>query len=87
LSTKITDKALEADWLGVCRRSAERLQSVFAEYPSTTERRVGIGRGAGGDQTLVIDGGAEEVVLAELDRLHADGYEFTAISEERGVVS
>jgi myo-inositol-1(or 4)-monophosphatase len=86
LSTKITDKALEADWLGVCRRSAERLQSVFAEYPSTTERRVGIGRGAGGDQTLVIDGGAEDVVLAELDRLHADGYEFTAISEERGVV-
>jgi myo-inositol-1(or 4)-monophosphatase len=86
LSTKITDKALEADWLGVCRRSAERLQSMFAEYPSTAEREVGIGRGAGGDQTLVIDDGAEDVVLAELDRLHAEGYEFTAISEERGVV-
>jgi myo-inositol-1(or 4)-monophosphatase len=87
LSTKITDKALEADWLGVCRRSAERLGNVFAEYPSTAERQVGIGQGAGGDQTLVIDSGAEDVVLAELDRLHAEGYEFTAISEERGVVS
>jgi myo-inositol-1(or 4)-monophosphatase len=86
LSTKITDKALEADWLGLCRRSAERLHTVFAEYPSTVERQVGIGRGAGGDQTLVIDDGAEDVVFAELDRLHADGYEFTVISEERGLV-
>jgi myo-inositol-1(or 4)-monophosphatase len=86
LGTKITDKALEADWLGVCRRSAERLSNVFAEYPSTAEREVGIGQGAGGDQTLVIDDGAEDVVFAELDRLHAEGYEFTAISEERGVV-
>jgi myo-inositol-1(or 4)-monophosphatase len=86
LSTNITDKALEADWLGVCRRSAKRLSNVFTEYPSTAEREVGIGKGAGGDQTLVIDHGAEDVVLSELDRLHAEGYEFTAISEERGVV-
>ena len=86
MSTKITDKALEADWLGLCRRSAERLHDVFAEYPSTAERQVGIGRGAGGDQTLVIDDGAEDVVFAELDRLHAEGYEFTVISEERGLV-
>ncbi len=86
MSTNITDKALEADWLAVCRRSAERLASVFTEYPSTGERKVGVGRGAGGDQTLVIDHGAEDVVLAELDRLHAEGYEFTAISEERGVL-
>jgi myo-inositol-1(or 4)-monophosphatase len=87
LSTKITDKALEADWLAVCRRSAERLQSVFDEFPSTAERQVGVGRGAGGDQTLVIDDGAEDVVFAELDRLHAEGHEFSAISEERGVVT
>ena len=86
MSTNITDKALEADWLAVCRRSAERLASVFTEYPSTGERKVRVGRGAGGDQTLVIDHGAEDVVLAELDRLHAEGYEFTAISEERGVL-
>jgi myo-inositol-1(or 4)-monophosphatase len=87
LSTKITDKALEADWLGLCRRSAERLEAVFTEFPSTAERKVRTGLGAGGDQTLVIDEGAEDVVFAELDRLHAEGHEFTAIAEERGVVA
>jgi myo-inositol-1(or 4)-monophosphatase len=86
MGTKITDKALEGDWLGACRRAAERLRSMFAEYPSTAERRVGIGRGAGGDQTLVIDDGAEDVVLGELEELHYKGYDFTVISEERGVL-
>jgi myo-inositol-1(or 4)-monophosphatase len=87
LSTKITDKALEADWLGLCRRSAEQLRQMLAGHPSTAEREVKTGRGAGGDQTLVIDRDAERVVFAELDRIHADGHEFTAISEERGVVA
>jgi myo-inositol-1(or 4)-monophosphatase len=87
LSTNITDKALEADWLGVCRRSAERLRTMFTEFPSTGDRKVGVGRGAGGDQTLVIDHGAEDVVFAELERLHADGHDFTVISEERGLVT
>jgi myo-inositol-1(or 4)-monophosphatase len=86
LSTKITDKALEADWLGACRRSADRLREVFAAHRSTAERQVRTGRGAGGDQTLVIDRDAEDAVFAELDRLHAEGHEFTAISEERGIV-
>jgi myo-inositol-1(or 4)-monophosphatase len=86
LSTKITDKALEADWLGVCRRSVERLREVFVAHRSTAQRQVRTGRGAGGDQTLVIDRDAEAAVFAELDRLHAEGHEFTAISEERGVV-
>jgi myo-inositol-1(or 4)-monophosphatase len=87
LSTKITDKALEADWLGACRRSVDRLREVFVTYPATSDRQVRTGRGAGGDQTLVIDGAAEEAVFTELDRLHAEGHDFTAISEERGVVS
>jgi myo-inositol-1(or 4)-monophosphatase len=87
LSTNITDKALEADWLGLCRRSAERMHGVFARYPSTAERRVGTGRGAGGDQTLVIDDGAEDAVFEELDRLHGEGNEFTVIAEERGLVA
>ena len=86
MSTNITDKALEADWLGVCRRSAERLRGVFSEYPSTGDRQARLGRGAGGDQTLVIDHGAEDVILSELEKLHGQGYEFTAISEERGVL-
>jgi myo-inositol-1(or 4)-monophosphatase len=87
LSTKITDKALEADWLGACRRSVDRLREILARYPATADRQLRTGRGAGGDQTLVIDREAEAAVFAELDRLHGEGYEFTAISEERGVVA
>jgi myo-inositol-1(or 4)-monophosphatase len=44
-------------------------------------------RGSGGDRTLEIDEGAEQVVLAELERLSRDqGHRFTAISEERGEI-
>lgn len=86
MSTKITDKALEADWLGACRRSVDGMREVLARYRSTADRELRTGRGAGGDQTLVIDQEAEAVVFAELDRLHAEGHDFTAISEERGVV-
>ena len=42
--------------------------------------------GEGGDRTLVIDAKAEDIVFAELERLHAEGASFTAISEERGEV-
>ena len=34
----------------------------------------------------MIDREAEDIVFAELERLHAAGGEFTAISEERGEV-
>ncbi len=87
MSTNITDKALEADWLGLCRRSGIRLREILATYPLTADREVRTGRGAGGDQTLVIDEVAEEIVFAELDRFHAEGHQFIAISEERGVVT
>src|SRR5207253_4736658 len=40
-----------------------------------------------GDQTLVIDAAAEDAVFGELDRLHAAGARFTAVSEERGFVA
>ncbi len=82
-----TRSALDADWLGVCRRAAAGLQRMLAEAPSTAERSVETGtRGSGGDRTLVIDRSAETVVLAELDGLRDDGYRFLAISEERGEV-
>ena len=79
--------ALTADWLGLCRRAAEALRDVLAEAPSTRERAVETGeRGEGGDRTLVIDGAAEDAVFALLDELHAHGYRFRAVSEERGEV-
>jgi myo-inositol-1(or 4)-monophosphatase len=78
--------ALDADWLGVCRRAAGELQAMFAAHPTTTERAVGFGRGEGGDETLLVDREAEEAIFEQLERLHAEGHRFSAISEERGEV-
>jgi myo-inositol-1(or 4)-monophosphatase len=79
--------ALDADWLGVCRRSVAELERMLAEAPSTVERAEETGtRGSGGDRTLVIDESAEGFVLAELDALREEGHRFVAISEERGEV-
>src|SRR3954447_14626873 len=79
--------ALEADWLGACRVGRDALARVLRETPGSTERLEETGvRGEGGDRTLVIDQAAEDAVFAELERLHAEGARFTAISEERGEV-
>jgi myo-inositol-1(or 4)-monophosphatase len=83
----VSDSALDADWLGVCRRAVAGLAHMLADTPSTVDRARETGsRGSGGDRTLVIDESAENVVFAELDALSAAGYRFHAISEERGEV-
>jgi myo-inositol-1(or 4)-monophosphatase len=80
-----TDTALAADWLGACRRAVAGLEDVLRDAAGVDARAVETGtRGAGGDRTLVLDRSAEDVVFAELERLHADGWSFTARSEERG---
>src|SRR5450755_104339 len=82
-----TRSALDADWLGECRRAVTGLQQLLAAAPSTSERAVETGtRGSGGDRTLVIDRSAEAIILAELDTIHAEGYGFVALSEERGEI-
>jgi myo-inositol-1(or 4)-monophosphatase len=82
-----TRSALEADWLGACRRAVEGVRAVLAQAPSTNERAVETGsRGSGGDRTLVIDASAESVVLAELEKLGDEGFRFSALSEERGEI-
>ena len=79
--------ALDADWLGACRRSVTGLQALLAAVPTTRQRAEETGtRGSGGDRTLVIDSDAEAVVFAELDALRAQGVRFHALSEERGEV-
>jgi myo-inositol-1(or 4)-monophosphatase len=77
---------LDADWLGLCRRSVETLREMLVLHPTTEQRATETGRGAGGDQSLVIDRRAEDVVFEGLEALHAQGHSFTAISEERGEV-
>src|SRR6185295_251976 len=78
---------LSFDWLGACQRAVEGLREVLLENPTSTERVIETGEtGGGGDKTLVIDAAAEDAVFGELDRLHAAGARFTAVSEERGYV-
>ena len=79
--------ALEADWLGACRRAADGVRAVLRDSPTTAERTRETGTiGGGGDRTLLIDQWAEDAVFAELDRLHGEGHRFCAVSEERGLV-
>jgi myo-inositol-1(or 4)-monophosphatase len=75
------------DWLGACRRSADAIRSMLDDKPTIAERVIETGtRGEGGDKTLEIDQIAEDVVFAELRKLHDAGARFTAVSEEAGVV-
>ena len=83
----LTGTALDADWLGACRRAVDGLRDMLAAAPTTVERAVETGtRGYGGDRTLVIDRSAEDLVLAELQTLHDGGHDFQVVSEERGEV-
>ena len=75
--------ALDADWLGLCRRATEAARAAVALHPTTRERARTTGRGEGGDMTLVIDRAAEDAIFSELDSLELP---LTAISEERGRV-
>jgi myo-inositol-1(or 4)-monophosphatase len=82
-----TRSALDADWLAICRRAVAGLERMLAEVPTTKERALETGtRGSGGDRTLEIDHGAEQLVFDELDGLRDEGYRFCAVSEERGVI-
>jgi myo-inositol-1(or 4)-monophosphatase len=61
---------------------------MLSDKPTIAERVIETGtRGEGGDRTLEIDQAAEDVVFAELQGLYDAGARFTAVSEERGVVS
>jgi myo-inositol-1(or 4)-monophosphatase len=82
-----TRSALDADWLGACRRAVAGLEDVLGARATIAERAEETGtRGSGGDRTLVIDASAEAVVFAELQALCDEGYRFVALSEERGEI-
>ena len=79
--------ALAHDWLGACRNAAQGLGGILRDTPLSVDRVEETGdTGEGGDQTLVIDAAAEQVVFNELQRLYDAGARFTAVSEERGRV-
>jgi myo-inositol-1(or 4)-monophosphatase len=81
------DSASSPDWLAAARAATDGIRHLLANAPTSAERVVETGtRGEGGDRTLVIDAEAEAVIFTELERLHAAGARFTAVSEERGTV-
>jgi myo-inositol-1(or 4)-monophosphatase len=83
----LTHTALDADWLGACRQAVAGLKELLVATPSTEERARETGtRGSGGDRTLVIDQEAEDLVVAQLERIAAEGFRFCAISEESGQI-
>jgi myo-inositol-1(or 4)-monophosphatase len=82
-----TGSATQADWLTACRRATELMRAMLAQHPTVADRALATGTtGKGGDHTLEIDASAEAIVFGELQRLHDEGYRFSAISEERGAV-
>ncbi len=79
---------LELDWTGAMQRAAEAQKRLFVAEPTIAGRTVYEGVGEGGDHALALDRRAEDIVFAELERLHADADGgFVAISEERGEVA
>ena len=75
-----------AEWLEAFRRVVDVQRELFSEVRGISARTVYDGIGEGGDKSLEIDRRAETAVFDELERLHAQGGSFTAISEERGEV-
>src|SRR5687768_13529982 len=76
-----------APWIDACRRMVEGQREIFAGVGGIEARTEYEGIGEGGDKSLVIDRRCEDVAFAELERLHGEGYEFVAVSEERGEVA
>jgi len=61
----MANPAAAPDWLATCRRIAERTRAMLDTLPSTSQRVVVVGEGAGGDRTLVIDRQAERLVISQ----------------------
>jgi myo-inositol-1(or 4)-monophosphatase len=83
----VAGDAIGADWLEACRRMVQAQRELFSKEHGIAARTVYDGVGEGGDRSLAIDRRSEDIVFGELERLHADGYDFRAISEERGEVA
>lgn len=67
-------------------RAADRAAAAVAAIPMH-DRGTEVGRGEGGDTTLVIDRDAEAAIVATLEEAHAAGMRFDLVSEELGTRS
>jgi myo-inositol-1(or 4)-monophosphatase len=71
-------------WLELCRAAAADIRAVLDELPTRDEREPVLATGVGGDETTAIDDAAERAVVARLEQLHREGYDFLLVSEELG---
>lgn len=67
-------------------RAADRAAAAVAAIPMH-DRGTEVGKGKGGDTTLVIDRDAEAAIVATLEEAHAAGMRFDLVSEELGTRS
>jgi len=74
----------EQAWLEFCRLVASDVRKMLEQLPTRDDREPVVGRGQGGDDTTVIDDGAERLAVARLDELAARGISFRLVSEELG---
>ena len=73
-------------WIAAFHRMVDAQRRLLGRTQGIAARTEYDGVGEGGDHSLVIDREAEEIAFVELEALHREGAEFTAISEERGEV-
>jgi myo-inositol-1(or 4)-monophosphatase len=71
-------------WLELSRAIVADVRAVLAELPARSDREPVVGAGRGGDETTAIDAAAEAAAVGRLEQLHAQGHDFTLVSEELG---
>jgi myo-inositol-1(or 4)-monophosphatase len=76
----VTDRA----WLEFCQAVSADVRGMLERLPTRDDREPVVGRGEGGDDTTVIDDGAERLAVARLEQLAERGIAFRLVSEELG---
>ncbi|MGA2192049.1 MAG: inositol monophosphatase family protein [Nitrospirota bacterium] len=71
-------------WLNAFREMGRKVREELEELFKGTSAGKAVGKGAGGDTTLVLDKRAEDAIVLLLEKLHASGEDFSFISEELG---
>ena len=71
-------------WLNAFREMGRKVREELDLLFEGTGAGTAVGRGAGGDMTLMLDKKAEDAIVGVLEKLYASGEQFTFISEELG---
>jgi myo-inositol-1(or 4)-monophosphatase len=72
-------------WIEAFRNIGTQMRAGLSDILNREGGSISLGKGAGGDKTFPVDKWAEDIVIAELDRVHREGESFTLVSEELGI--